>query len=611
MNWVTIIWSVSAGACLTLGVMHLLIWVKSRAAGAHLAFAFTAIAVAGVAACEMQLMEAGNPADFARIVRWIHVPLMGLVAGLVCFVRLYFRTGRFWLGWAAVGTRFVSLVLNFAVPANLNYREITALRRIDFFGRPVSVVAEGITNTWNFLGPLSSLLLVLFVADASIQLWRTGKRDSHRKALVVGGSIVLFIVLAAGHTALIHAKVIQFPYLISFFFLGIIAAMAHELSHDVISAVGLSEKLRESQQQTDMAASAATLALWTWDIPKDLVWVTTEGRGIYGVSPYEGISLERSLAIVHPEDRESVRNAVTRSLTTNGYYAADYRVLLPDGAIRWMSARGKVEFASDTKPQRMSGVSIDITERKRAEKEAMEQRDELFHLSRVASLGQLSGSLAHELNQPLGIILSNAQAGQHMLAGDAPDIPELREILADIVGENLRAGEVITRLRSLLKRGETRLLPLKLNEVIEDVLRLLRSDLVARGVTVRTTLAEGLPDVLGDEVQLQQVLLNIITNACDAMVENPPKDRILRISTNVQSGRVRASMEDQGRGLPGGDVSQIFQPFFTTKTHGLGIGLSICRSIIEAHHGRIWAEANEGRGTTLHLELQIVAPTAA
>jgi C4-dicarboxylate-specific signal transduction histidine kinase len=332
---------------------------------------------------------------------------------------------------------------------------------------------------------------------------------------------------------------------------------------------------------------------------------------MYGVSPDETINLERFLATVHSEDRESVRDAITRSLTPGGEYGADYRVILPDGAIRWIAARGKVEFDSKTTPQRMSGVSIDNTEPRRAEKEAMEQRDELFHLSRVASLGQLSGSLAHELNQPLGIMLSNAQAAQHMLAGDAPDIPELREILADIVGENLRAGEVITRLRALLKRGETRLLPLALNEVIEDVLRLLRSDLVARGVTVRTTLADGLPDVPGDEVQLQQVLLNIITNACDAMAENPPKDRTLRISTNLQAGKVCVSVEDQGRGLPGADVSQIFQPFFTTKTHGLGIGLSICRSIIAVHHGRIWAEANEGRGTTLHIELQIVAPSAS
>jgi two-component system, LuxR family, sensor kinase FixL len=610
MNWVITIWSVPASACLTLGVMHLVIWIKSREAEAHLAFAFAAVAVAAIAACEIQLMEAGNPADFARIVRWIHVPIMGLVAALVCFVKLYFRTGRWWLGWAAVGTRFVSLVLNFAVPANLNYREITSLRRIDFFGQPVSVVAEGITNTWNFLGPLSSLLLVLFVVDASIRLWRTEKRDSRRRALVVGGSIVVFIVLAAGHTALIHAKFIQSPYLISLFFLGIIAAMAHELSHDVITAGRLTEELRESEQQTSMAAVAARLMLWVWDIPKDIIWVSPKGRNMYGVSPDETISLERFLATVHSEDRESVRDSIMRSLT-GGEYAADYRVMLPDGAIRWITARGKVDLHGNTGPQRMSGVSMDITERRRAEEEAMEWRDELFHLSRVSSLGQLSGSLAHELNQPLGIILSNAQAAQHMLAGDSPDIAELREILADIVSEDLRAGQVITRLRALLKRGETRLLPLALNEVIEHVLRLLRSDLVARGVTIQTMLAGGLPDVSGDEVQLQQVLLNIITNACDAMAESPSKDRILSISTDLQSNAVRVSIQDRGRGFLGGNVSQIFQPFFTTKPHGLGIGLSICRSIIAAHHGRLWAEPNEGRGITLHMELQVMAPTAA
>src|SRR5437764_4323 len=205
----------------------------------------------------------------------------------------------------------------------------------------------------------------------------------------------------------------------------------------------------------------------------------------------------------------------------------------------------------------------------------------------------------------------NAQAAQHMLAGDAPDIPELREILADIVGEDLRAGEVITRLRALLKRGETRLLPLALNKVIEDVLHLLRSDLAARGVTAESKLAEQLPDVPGDEVQLQQVLINIVGNACDAMAENPPGDRRLRISTSAESGAVCVSIEDQGRGLPNGDSSQIFEPFFTTKSHGLGIGLSICRSIIAAHHGRLWAETNKGRGVTLRMELRDIALPAS
>jgi C4-dicarboxylate-specific signal transduction histidine kinase len=166
-------------------------------------------------------------------------------------------------------------------------------------------------------------------------------------------------------------------------------------------------------------------------------------------------------------------------------------------------------------------------------------------------------------------------------------------------------------LRALLKRGETRLLPLALNKVIEDVLHLLRSDLAARGVTAKSKLAERLPDVPGDEVQLQQVLINIVGNACDAMAENPPGDRRLKISTSAESGAVCVSIEDQGRGLSTGDSSQIFEPFFTTKSEGLGIGLSICRSIIAAHHGQLWAEPNKGRGVTLRIELPVIAPAAS
>ncbi|MES2470258.1 MAG: two-component regulator propeller domain-containing protein [Verrucomicrobiota bacterium] len=233
---------------------------------------------------------------------------------------------------------------------------------------------------------------------------------------------------------------------------------------------------------------------------------------------------------------------------------------------------------------------------------------EMTHLSRVSSLAQLSGSLAHELNQPLGIILSNAQAAQRMLGQQNPDLTELREILTDIVDEDRRAGEVIKRLRALLKRGETRLSSVSPNGIIEDVLRLLRSDLMGRGVTVQTAFADALPTVRGDEVQLQQVLINILTNAGDAMEGNSPEDRILRISTSLCEGKVRFSVEDQGCGLPEGDASCIFQPFMTTKSQGMGIGLSICQSIIAGHHGRLWAEPNPGRGTTFHLELPVTPP---
>src|SRR6266576_3055581 len=366
-----------------------------------------------------------------------------------------------------------------------------------------------------------------------------------------------------------------------------------------------------SEGRAALAADAAHLGVWEFDPATNEVWVSDELRDLFQITPGTDVDYAAFQERVYPDDQPLHNSAIKRAIETKGSYEIEYRVLLQDGTVRWISGRARCMSDGDGRSTRLLGVSMDVTERKQAENEAMEQRNELFHLSRVASLGQLSGSLAHELNQPLGIILSNAQAAQHMLGGDNPDIPELQEILADIVGEDLRAGEVITRLRALLQRGETRLLPVALNGIIEDVLHLLRSDLVARGVTVRTTFAEGLPDVAGDKVQLQQVVLNIITNACDAMAESLQKDRILRISTNLQSDCVRVSIEDHGRGVPCGDVSRIFQPFFTTKSHGLGIGLSICRSIIAAHQGRIWAESNGTRGTTLHLQLQVIAPAAS
>ncbi|HWB04101.1 MAG TPA: two-component regulator propeller domain-containing protein [Verrucomicrobiales bacterium] len=234
------------------------------------------------------------------------------------------------------------------------------------------------------------------------------------------------------------------------------------------------------------------------------------------------------------------------------------------------------------------------------------QQAELAHLSRVSSLGELSGSLAHEINQPLGIILSNAQAAKRMLEQEPANIDEVREILGDIIDEDRRAGEVIKRLRALLKRGEANLQTISLNDVIADVLRLIRSDLIARHASVETELQEGSPQVLGDEVQLQQVLLNLILNACDAMVDNTPGERVVRITSSVQFGTARVSVEDQGCGLPQDANTRIFQPFFTTKKHGMGIGLSICKSIITAHQGELWAEPNTCRGATFHLQLKIL-----
>ena len=266
-----------------------------------------------------------------------------------------------------------------------------------------------------------------------------------------------------------------------------------------------------------------------------------------------------------------------------------------------------MEFDAEGQPVRMFGCSLDITRRKQAELEAACRRDELVHLSRVTTLGELSGSIAHELTQPLSAILSNAQAAQRVLASGDTNLAEQRHILDDIVSEDKRAIEVIRRLRLWLKKGEVQQHSLRINKVVRDVLNLIRSDLINQKVILECKLARDLPTVTGDPVQLQQVLLNLMVNACDAMTECNTRERRLLIRTRIENGRstVIVSVTDRGGSIPEDKMEQVFEPFFTTKAKGMGLGLSVCRTIIAAHRGKLWATNNVDRGATFHFSLPI------
>jgi two-component system, LuxR family, sensor kinase FixL len=248
--------------------------------------------------------------------------------------------------------------------------------------------------------------------------------------------------------------------------------------------------------------------------------------------------------------------------------------------------------------------TIEISRRKRADLEFLEQKNELAHLSRVTTLGKLSGSLAHELNQPLTAILSNAQAAQRILSAEGVDLDEVREILKDIVADDKRAVEVIRRLGALLKKGEVQKSALDVNEVVGDVLRLANHDLAVRSVIVHTELQPGLPPIIGDHVQLQQVLLNLIMNGCDAMTREAAYDRTLSVRTELADRRdVRVCVKDHGCGIPPNRIESIFDPFYSTKQQGMGLGLTVCRTIIVAHGGRLWASNNPDRGASFQFTL--------
>jgi two-component system sensor kinase FixL len=614
MSWITIVWSMNAAACLTLAGIYLLVWCKQREGWAPLLFSFTAVAAAAIAAFELAMMHTETVGRYEALTRWIHVPVWVLIVSVGSFVRLYLHAGRRWLAWSICGLRTLLLILNFIFTPNLNFRQITSLRQFSWGGSEIISVPIGVANPWGLLSSVSLLLLLIFFVDATITVWQRGDR---RRALVVGGSMIFGAVLA-WHVPLVIWGIIDIPFFLCFAYSGIVAAMAYELSYDLLRAAQLARQLqaseadlRETEERMELAASAAELGMWMWDIARNEIWITDKGRALFGFASFEKLDFDRFQSRLHPEDHEAVLKALENSLRTGAEYRSEYRVLLPDGQVRWIAGRGHVEFNGEGQPARMRGASLDITKRKQAEDQAARQRNEMAHLSRVTTLGELSGSLAHELNLPLSAILCNAQAAQRLLAHGDADLSEVREILSDIVSEDKHAGEVIRRLSLWLKKGEVQQQSLCINEVAQDVLKLIRSDLVNQNVTVDVDLAQNLPAVIGDPVQLHQVLLNLVVNACDAMTDCDTPERRLLVRTGMENGNgtsaVTVSVTDRGVSIPEEKMEQIFEPFFTTKANGMGLGLSVCRTIIAAHRGKLWATNNPDCGATFHFSVPIGA----
>ena len=609
MSLVTIIWSMNAAACLTLAALNFLTWGRNREARANLLFSLLATGTAAWTFCELWMMRAETPAEFGTVLKWGHLAAWLVIVSIVWFIRFYLKAGRPWLAWMIFGVRTLILALNFLVGQNFNYREITHLRQIRFLGEFVQV-AVGVQHPWMVIGQLSLAAVVIFAADAALAVWRRGDR---RAALTVGGSTAFFLLVATGQALVVLWGIVQAPFSVSLYFMGVVAAMGYELSSDMMRAATLARKLRESEaglheieQRMRLAVEAAGFGVLVRDFNRNEIWASEKWRALFGFSVAERLEFDAILQRVHPDDRGALMLMLERARSGYGVYEAEFRAVLPSGEVRWISTRGRVEFGSDGKPASARSVSHDITGRKKSEEETQNLRRELAHAGRVSMLGQLAAALAHEINQPLGAILRNAEAAELFMQGESPDLDEVRAILADIRKDDQRAGNVIDRMRGLLKRRNLDKRPVDVSELIRDVVALIHSDAAARHVTLDLTVANDLRPVLGDPVHLQQVLLNLIVNGMDAINGANPGDRRVSVTAAFdEPNTIEITVNDSGPGIPDDQLTHIFDPFFTTKPDGMGMGLAISRAIIEAHNGRLWAENQNEGGASFRFTLPV------
>jgi PAS domain S-box-containing protein len=363
---------------------------------------------------------------------------------------------------------------------------------------------------------------------------------------------------------------------------------------------------RESEERMQFAAASANIGLWYFEPTTDRVWATVHCRAILGLPPDALLSRNVIQQVIHPDDREAAIASMRSAASAGPDVVNEFRVVLPDGRLRWLRTRARAYHDERGQPIRVSGVFIDITKAKEAAHDADLQRRELAHLMRVAVMGELSGAIAHELNQPLTAILSNAEAVRMLLAKPSPDLTEVGGAVDDIVHESKRAGAVIDRMRRLLKKDERPPEAIDLNALIRSTVDLLHSELIARRFTVALALAADLPQVFGDAVQLQQVLLNLVLNAMDAMAATPPAARSISVATRLDAaGTIETTVTDLGPGIPPAAEARAFEPFFTTKPHGLGLGLAICSSIVGVHGGQIALVNNADGGARASFTLPV------
>ena len=383
---------------------------------------------------------------------------------------------------------------------------------------------------------------------------------------------------------------------------------------DITERKHAEEALRLSESYLAQAQKLAHIGSWVWEVPAgNALYVSDEWYRISGFDPKDGMpTWKQRLQRVHPEDRARGQEVIDRAIAEKSDYDLEYRILIPDSTVRYIHSMGRPVLSPSGELLRFVGVAMDVTEHKRAEEQRQRLRQaetDLAHISRVNMMGHLTASLAHEINQPIGAAVANAEACLQFLDRDQPDLAEAREAAFEMARDARRAAAIIDRVRSLYGKGSSQREMVDVNEVVREMILMLHNQASRYSIMMRTELAEKLPKVMADRVQLQQVLMNLMLNGIEAMRDTTGELSIK--SQLAEEGQLQISVIDTGVGLPAGNADQIFNAFFTTKSQGTGLGLAITRSIVESHGGRVWATPNPGRGSTFQFTLPSTLAVAA
>ncbi len=376
---------------------------------------------------------------------------------------------------------------------------------------------------------------------------------------------------------------------------------------DVTERKSAEDKLQQSEAFLSEAQRLSRTGSFAWHVPSGEISWSDEMFRIFEYDPSVKPTLELVLQRIHPGDRPFIQDMLAGEGATASVGEDEFRLLMPDGRVKHIRSLRTTGGEEYTRTFTLVGSIMDVTERKQAEEALRQAQADLARVSRVTTMGELTANLAHEVNQPITAAVTNANACLRWLAADTPNLEEARAAARRIVNDGTRAAEIVSRTRQVFEKSAPHRQPVDIDDVIRETITLLNGEAARHAISVRQRLAAGFPEVMGDRLQLQQVVMNLIMNSIEALKEVEGARELLIKSQRTGEDEVLVSVSDSGVGLPPQRPEQLFDTFFTTKPHGTGMGLSISRSIVEAHGGRLWAEPNEPRGAVFQFTLSAEA----